>query len=285
MYFGIDIPNFGGDYADVRLVAEVAHEAEDAGWDGFFIWDHIGANWGELAFSDPWIELTAIAQRTERIRFGTLVTPLPRRRPWKLARELVTLDHLSGGRVILGVGIGGGNKDLDSEYRAYSEPAGHRLHGEMLNEGLEVLTGLWSGKPFSYQGQHYRIENVQHLPRPLQQPRIPIWVAGWWPNRKPMRRAANWDGAYPLSLQGGMTPAMLRDCLAYIRSQQPQQRATQPYDLVHAGRLTRKDETAEMALIEEYAAAGVTWWLDCPAEGETLADLRPRIRKGPPGRR
>lgn len=286
MKFAIDIPNFGSDFANVRLVAEVAYEAEQAGWDGFFIWDHIGANWGELEFNDPWVELTAIAMRTERIRLGTLVTPLPRRRPWKLSREVVTLDQLSGGRVILGVGIGGGNEGLDDEYSAYHEVRGHRLHGEMLDEGLEILTGLWSGKEFSYAGQHYQIENVLHLPSPVQQPRIPIWVAGWWPNRKPMRRAARWDGAYPLPRDEDlMTPAALQECLAYIRSQQTPALAAQPYDLVHAGRLTREDEPAERALIEGYASVGVTWWLDHPRQGETLAEMRPRIRKGPPSMR
>jgi len=252
MHFAIDIPNFGGDYANVRLIAEVAREAEDAGWDGFFVWDHIGAGWGEQAFSDPIVLLTAIALRTERIRFGTLVTPLPRRRPWKLSREFVTLDQISGGRVILGVGTGGGSEFLSSEYTAYHELEGNRLHGEMLDESLEILTGLWTGEPFSYRGQHYQIDNVQHLPKPVQQPRMPIWVAGWWPNRKPIRRAAHWDGAYPLSGVGGeMTPPLLQECLAYIRSQQTPERAAQPYDPVHAGRLSGEKTAAELALIEQ----------------------------------
>ncbi len=279
MKFAIDIPNFGGDFANVRLVAEVAHEAEEAGWDGLFVWDRIGDNWGEQELSDPWVLLTAIALRTERIKFGPLVTPLPRRRPWKLAREVATLDQLSRRRLILGVGIGYGQ----TEYTAYHEPEGDRLHAEMLDEGLEVLLGLWSGVPFSYHGKYYQLDNVLHLPRPFQQPRVPIWVAGWWPNRRPMHRAAHWDGAYPLARDTAqMTPADMQACLAYIRSQQTPEQAALPYDIVHASPLKREDEAGEVKLVREYANVGVTWWLDCPAQGETPTQVRQRLQKGPP---
>jgi alkanesulfonate monooxygenase SsuD/methylene tetrahydromethanopterin reductase-like flavin-dependent oxidoreductase (luciferase family) len=281
MKFGIDIPNFGGDYANVRLIAEVAHEAEEAGWDGFFVWDHIGANWGEQAFCDPWMLLTAIALRTERLQLGPMVTPLPRRRPWKVAREVITLDQVSNGRAILGVGLGEG-----SEYSAYHEPGDDREHGEMLDEALDILQGLWSGEAFSYSGKHYQIENVLHLPRPVQPAGIPIWVAGWWPKRKPMRRAARWQGAFPLHRgtdDDQMTPAAFQECLAFIRSQQTAEQARTPYDLVHVGRATYTDRGADAAQIEAYAAAGVTWWLEGAERGEKLADIRQHIRQGPPG--
>ncbi|HEX4205798.1 MAG TPA: LLM class flavin-dependent oxidoreductase [Ktedonobacteraceae bacterium] len=285
MKFGIDIPNFGGDYANVRLVAEVAHEAEEAGWNGFFVWDHIGANWGKSEFSDPWMLLTAIAMRTERMRLGPMVTPIPRRRPWKLAREVATLDQVSNGRVIFGVGLGEGE-----EYSSYHEPGDDRQHGEMLDEGLDILTGLWRGEPFSYDGKYYQVENVLHLPRPVQQSGIPIWVAGWWPNRKPMRRAARWDGVFPLHRNAGnveeMTSLEFQKCLAFIRSQQTAEKASQPYDVVKVGNLPYQDKKGtdmDVARLEEYASAGVTWWLDGPGgPDETLDDVRQFIRKGPP---
>ncbi len=281
MKFAIDIPNCGGAFADARLVAEIAHEAEDAGWDGFFVWDHISDKWGPEVL-DPWVLLAAIAMRTERIKIGPMVTPLPRRRPWKVSREVVTLDQLSGGRVILGVGIGGG-----AEYTDYHEAGDDRLHAEMLDEALELLQLLWSGERISYEGQHYQLQNIRYLPRPVQQPRIPIWVAGVWPNKKPMRRAAQWDGVFPigkgLSHTEQLSPSVVRECLDYVRSQRPPEKAAEPYVMVHNGLLERKDEAKDLALVEEYAAVGVNWWLEniTWASG-SLQEVRERIRKGPP---
>jgi alkanesulfonate monooxygenase SsuD/methylene tetrahydromethanopterin reductase-like flavin-dependent oxidoreductase (luciferase family) len=186
MQFAVDIPNIG-DFADPHTVAELAHEAEECGWDGFFLWDHIGADW-PVPLTDPWVLLAAVALRTSRVRLGPMVTPLPRRRPWKLAREAVTLDHLLRGRLILGVGIGGGG-----EYSCFGELDDARAHGAMLDEGLTVLQGLWSGEPFSFSGAHYQIHGAHFLPRPAQA-QIPVWVAGIWPNKPPFRRAARWDG-------------------------------------------------------------------------------------------
>ncbi len=283
MKFAIDIPNHTGDYADVRLVAEVAHEAEEAGWDGFFVWDHIGANWGESHVSDPWIMLTAIALKTEHMRIGPMVTPVPRRRPWKLAREIVTLDHLTNGRLVLGVGIGAG-----AEYTGYHEPGSDKEHGAMLDEGLEVLMHLWSGEAFDFHGQYYQLDNIRHLPRPVQQqPRIPIWVAGNWPNKKPMQRAARWDGVFPLGQDSGFSEQMsttaIRECLAYIRAQQSPERASQPYDVLNYGLLEGKDKVADAALVETYAEAGVTWWVEnIRWERGSLQEQREYIRKGPP---
>ena len=143
---------------------------------------------------DPWVALSAIALSTRRIRIGTTVTPLPRRRPWKLAREAASVDHLSGGRLILGVGIGGG----EAEWGAFSEETDLRKRGAMLDEALEILVGLWSGKRFHFEGAHYSIKETFFLPTPLQKPRIPIWVGAVWPNKPPLRRAASWDGVFPL---------------------------------------------------------------------------------------
>src|SRR5579884_3931949 len=146
MRYALNLPAFG-EFADVRVLAALAREAEDAGWDGFFIWDHIQSERGR-SVADPWVALAAIAVKTERIRIGALVTPLPRRRPWKFARETATLDHLSGGRLIVGVGIGG---EWYREYSAFGEPVDDKTHAAQLDEGLDVLVGLWSGEPFSYE--------------------------------------------------------------------------------------------------------------------------------------
>jgi alkanesulfonate monooxygenase SsuD/methylene tetrahydromethanopterin reductase-like flavin-dependent oxidoreductase (luciferase family) len=185
MQYALDLPPFG-ELADARALAALAHEAEDAGWDGFFIWDHIQTE-PSMPVADPWVALSALAMTTERIRLGALVTPLPRRRPWKLARETVTLDRLSNGRLILGVGIG--SDHWHHELSTFGEPVDDQTRAAMLDEGLEVLTGLWSGEPFSHQGQHYTVQSARFLPMPVQSPRIPIWVAGIWPRKAPLRRA------------------------------------------------------------------------------------------------
>ena len=166
MRFCISIPNFG-EYADVRRLAELAKEAEENGWDGCFLWDHING-WTQEPMVDPWVALAVMAAATSRIRLGTMVTPLARRRPWKLARETVTLDHLSGGRLILGVGLG---FPPEEEFTRLGEDADDRARARKLDEGLAVLTGLWSGEPFSFQGDEFEIDEATFLPRPLQQPR------------------------------------------------------------------------------------------------------------------
>ena len=276
MRCAINLPTFQA-FADVRALADLAHEAEETGWDGFFLWDHMQtAPNGPTA--DPWIALTAIALRTERIRFGALVTPLPRRRPWKFARETATLDQLSGGRLIVGVGIGG---DWWREYSAFGEPADERTHGAMLDEALDVVTGLWSGEPFSYEGRYYTIHDAQFLPTPKQQPRIPIWVAGIWPHKAPMRRAARWDGVCPIPLKdgGAVSPDEVREILAYISAQRP---TGEPLDVALAGwtgDLT-PDEAAER--LHDLAEAGVTWWQEGFLPGDSIEDVRARIQRGPP---
>jgi alkanesulfonate monooxygenase SsuD/methylene tetrahydromethanopterin reductase-like flavin-dependent oxidoreductase (luciferase family) len=284
MRFAVDIPNigtFGGqgsDFADPRFVAELAHEAEQAGWDGFFIWDHIGADW-PVAIADPWVLLAAAAMRTSAIKLGPMVTPLARRRPWKLARETVTLDHLSQGRLIVGVGLGGGD-----EFARFGEPGDDRDHGAMLDEGLAVLAGLWSGERFSYAGAHYRVDGAHFLPKPVQT-RIPVWAAALWPNKKPVRRAAALDGLFPigktLNFLQQMAPADMRAARDYALAHRPADAG--PFDLVHWGITAGTDPGADRALAEEYAAAGVTWWLENFSNDRgTAEEQRERIRRGPP---
>ena len=181
MQYGINLPPFG-DFGDPRALAELAHEAEQAGWDGFFIWDHIIFDPSFHPMVDPCVGLAAVALSTSRIRIGTMLTPLPRRRPWKLARETVSLDRLSNGRLILGVGIG---DPVQWDYGFFGEETDARVRAQHLDEGLDIVAGLWSGERFSYQGQHYQLQEMIFLPKPVQ-PRIPIWVGGNWPNKPPL---------------------------------------------------------------------------------------------------
>jgi alkanesulfonate monooxygenase SsuD/methylene tetrahydromethanopterin reductase-like flavin-dependent oxidoreductase (luciferase family) len=183
--FALDVST-ADSYSNPRVLADLAAEAEEAGWDGFFVWDAVFARPPQVPMANPWVALSAIATQTRRIRIGAMVTPLARRRPWQVARETVSLDHLSKGRLIFGVGLG--YQALDFE--AFGEEADPKVRGEKLDEGLEVLARLWTGNPVTFQGKHYQVKDVKFFPKPLQTPRIPIWVAGYWPNRRPFRRAA-----------------------------------------------------------------------------------------------
>lgn len=197
MKFGLVLPNFGP-VGDTRLLAELAHAADRSGWDGIFLTDTIQMDGTEsLPASDPWIGLAAIAMRTERIRIGLIVTGVPRYRPWQLARQAVTVDHLSNGRLILGVGSGDPH---DRGFSAFDEDMDPKRRASMLDESLEIIQGLWSVTPFRYHGEHFTINEVTLLPPPLQSPRIPIWVGWTWPSPRPMHRAARWDGAVPFAI-------------------------------------------------------------------------------------
>ncbi|MEO8286951.1 MAG: LLM class flavin-dependent oxidoreductase [Chloroflexota bacterium] len=277
MQFAISAPNFG-QYHDPRLMAKLAHEAEEAGWDGFFLWDHLLWTWPETQpGSDPYILLTAMAMVTERIKLGALVTPIARRRPWKLARELTTLDQLSGGRMVLGAGIGG---DWFGDYSKFGEPPDDKSHGEMLDEGLAVLDGLWSGEPFCYEGKHYKVKDAHFLPRPVQQPRIPIWLAGRWPNKKPFRRAAQWDGIVPLALdeQTHLTPQDIRDLIAYTMEHRT---SSAPFDVVVGG-MTGQDSAQDRDTVDAMIEAGGTWWSEGFDWTYTIEQVHRRIAQGPP---
>ena len=194
MRYAISVPNYG-DFANPAVTIALARDIEAAGWDAFFLWDHVLVRNGNVV-ADPWTLLAAIAVSTERILLGTMVTPLPRRRPWQVVRQIVTLDHLSGGRAMLGVGIGYPPKQ---EYEVFGESGDARVRAELLDEGLDVVTGLMSGRPFSYDGRHFHLDRVEFKPQPVQRPRVPIWVAGTWPYRKPFRRAARYDGVVPIA--------------------------------------------------------------------------------------
>ncbi|MGH2517712.1 MAG: LLM class flavin-dependent oxidoreductase [Ktedonobacterales bacterium] len=288
MRFAINLPQFNA-FADPRALADLAREAEDAGWDGFFLWDHMLSVPG-IPILDPWVALAAIAMSTERIRIGPIVTPLPRRRPWKVAREAATLDQLSHGRLTLGVGLGW---DEWREYSAFGESPNDKTHAAMLDEGLNVMTGLWSGAPFSYSGQHYTVRDAQFLPAPVQSPRIPIWVACLWPNKAPLRRAARWDGVCPILGGPGrqFTPDEVREMLAYIQQHrvadspsrsEENRESDAPFDMVLAGYVGNEPAEQAAERLRAYAEAGVTWWQEGFWWDDTPDIARERIRQGPP---
>jgi alkanesulfonate monooxygenase SsuD/methylene tetrahydromethanopterin reductase-like flavin-dependent oxidoreductase (luciferase family) len=275
MHFGLSFP-LAGQLSDVVAAAELAKEAEVAGWDGCFVWDHLKIA-GTPPLADPWLALALIAQATRRIRLGPLVTPLFRRHPAKLALETVTLDHLSKGRLIMGVGLG---SDLFGEITAFGGPLDDRLRAEMLDEGLTILAGLWSGQPFSIEGKYHRLHNALLVPSCFQSPRIPIWIAGSWPRKAPMRRAVRYDGVVPVcgDLAESLTPLQMHELIRYIR------RFRSPYDPFDVVRFSPRHDARSSQLIAELADAGVTWWIETISLDETddLEQVRYRIRLGPP---
>ncbi len=296
MRFAINIPNFG-DFADPRLVADLARQAEEAGWDGLFVWDHVTYH-KELRreIADPWVLLTAAALATSRIRLGTMITPVARRRVAKLAREVTTLDRLTGGRMILGVGLGA---PLADEYGSFGEPTDPRLLAARLDEGLFALNELWSGSRVTFHGQHVIVNDVAFAPVPVQRPRVPIWVGGNWPAKRPMRRAARWDGAVPiiqvprdpegrsLNPAGDREPpqpdaAFVREVNGFLRDcRSGAGRAAEPFDLLISGSSTPKNAAD---VVGPLAEAGATWWQEC-AWGERLERAEPMLRRigsGPP---
>ena len=289
MLFGISIPAFA-DFSDPRALAELAHEAEAAGWDGFFIWDAIFFDPTFHPMADPWVSLAAVALSTQRMRIGTMITPIARRRPWKLARETVSVDQLSNGRLILGIGLG---DPVQWDFGFFDETTDPRTRARRLDEGLDVLTGLWKGQPFRYQGEQYKVvKEVTFQPTPVQSPRIPIWVGGWWPNKPPMRRAAHWDGVCPLKKGGGtLTPVQWRELLSYI---QEHRISTTPFDAVHSGATPGDNKTQAAEMVQPYANAGMTWWIEpvdpwrfgwsfeVPWAPEATILMRERIQQGPP---
>lgn len=279
MKYAVDIPNFGH-WADPRNVAEFARQIENAGWDGLSVWDHLLV-WDGNAVGDPWIALSAAAATTERISLMMMVTPLPRRRPWKVAREAVSLDHLSNGRFVLGVGIG---FPPEEEFATFGEETDTRYRADLLDESLHIMTGLWSGEEFSHDGTHYKIGPVTFQPTPVQTPRIPIWVAGMWPNRRPFRRAASFDGVAPIVYRDGAHQPLGADDLGEIVDYVGQHRtSTEPFDVtVH--RCLPADAAEARDLLVAMEEAGCTWFRDGwdPAASISPEQWHARALGGPP---
>jgi alkanesulfonate monooxygenase SsuD/methylene tetrahydromethanopterin reductase-like flavin-dependent oxidoreductase (luciferase family) len=259
--FGLHIPNFGA-LSDPAAVAGLAATAEDAGWDGFFLWDHVARPEGVFPMLEPWIGLAAVAARTQRVRIGPLVTPLARRRPWNVARQVASLDHLSGGRVTLGVGLG---VSRGPEFRDFGEEADPRVRGDMLDEGLAIIRAAGTGQPVTHHGEHYRLDGVALEPAPVQAP-VPIWGATERTSGRPVRRAAALDGVFPV----GLGPAQLPDLLANVSALLPG--GLDGYDVVAAG---TDDWRA-------WRDAGATWWLRVLAWSRPLPESEAIAAAGPP---
>jgi alkanesulfonate monooxygenase SsuD/methylene tetrahydromethanopterin reductase-like flavin-dependent oxidoreductase (luciferase family) len=290
MKYGLTLPNAGLG-ANPQVLADLSRDAENAGWDGVFVWDSfepehgVAPHPGDPALAvthDPWIAMAAIAAATTRIRFGPMVTPITRRRPWKLAREAVSLDHLSGGRFTLAVGLGW---TPEGGFSKVGEETDLRVRAERLDEGLAVLDGLWSGEPLVFSGRHFRVDGLRLQPPPLQQPRIPVWVVGGWKSRRSLERALRWDGVIPqrIGSTDPLTPSEITSLAAYVDAHRT---APGHYDIVLEG-LTTGRGTAEIDHVQKYAEAGVTWWLEglwiyiyeTPGRPDPI---RRQINSGPP---
>jgi alkanesulfonate monooxygenase SsuD/methylene tetrahydromethanopterin reductase-like flavin-dependent oxidoreductase (luciferase family) len=269
MRYAVFLPIFDA-LADPILLTQLAVEAEEAGWDGFFVWDHISYRPPVQVVADPWITLGAVAHATERIRIGPMITPLPRRRPAKVARETATLDRLSGGRLTFGVGIGG---DGSGELTATGEELVDRVRAQMLDESLDVLQKAWSGEPISHRGEHYVLDGVRFLPTPVQQPGIPIWVAVRYGNTRPLRRAARYQGVFPIDLD---RPDQLTELLGNLSTLQADGSAPETtYDVAITG-----DARTDPA---PFAEAGATWWLvGFDWQALSVDEVRSVIKAGPP---
>jgi alkanesulfonate monooxygenase SsuD/methylene tetrahydromethanopterin reductase-like flavin-dependent oxidoreductase (luciferase family) len=255
--YGLALPT-GGECGDPRFLVELAQRAEAAGWDGVFPEDYVLYQGDRAAPTCPtWPVLAAIAVRTTRVVLGVEVTPLTRRRPWNVAREVAAVDQLSEGRAVLGVGLGDTGEHVvgDASFTAFGEECDPRLRGEQLDEALEIIAGLWTGEPFSFSGKHFTVEEVTFLPRPVQQPRPPIWVGGGYPHRKPVERALRWDGSCLYNAKHGPLPP---EAVADLRARS----GDRPWTLAVGGSPRREDWEEERAHIASIRDAGADWWIE-----------------------
>ena len=277
--FAVGVPNVGP-FGDARLLTDLAVAAEDSGWDGFFLWDHLLYMYQNWPVADPTVVIAAVAARTSRVRFGVLMNLLARRRVGKVARESVTLDHLSGGRLIVGAGLG----SLAAEFASFGESADPRRRAAALDESLSALTALWRGEPVTFHGEHVTIDDVTMLPVPVQRPRIPIWCGGRWPHRAPFRRAARWDGVMPTHTGYGlgetMPPSELATVLRYLGEHRD---SAAPLDVALEGRTDGSAADRGAAQVRPYREAGLTWWVEALGWWRgSPADALARVRQGPP---
>ena len=273
------IPNVGP-FGDPRLLVGLAVAAEEAGWDGFFLWDHLLWDEPDGHVADPTVVISAVAARTERIRIAIMVNSLARRRPAKVARETATLDVLTAGRLIVGAGLG----TLASEFTAFGESADPRVRAARLDESLHLIDAFWTGQPVTFHGEYLTATGVTMLPRPVQRPRIPVWCGGRWPNKRPFRRAARWDGVMPIHTAYGlgetMPPAELRAAVAYTREHRT---AAGPFDVALEGRTDGSAADRGGQLVASYVPAGLTWWIEALGWWRgTPAEAMSRVRQGPP---
>ena len=272
MRYGLSVPNF----AEPGRLVELATAVESHGWDGFFLWDHILIDRSDPPpVSEPWTTLAAVATATSRVRLGTLVAPVARRRPWVLARQITTVDHLSGGRAVLGVGLG---VPPDAEYLAFGESGEPRAHAALLDEGLTIVDALWSGETVEHTGLAHHLHGVRFLPTPVQRPRVPVWVAAMLPARAGVRRAARWDGVAPICADGEgvrpVSPDELRGIVDEIRDLRGDLAG---FDVVVWAFFADEDQRGA------YVEAGATWLIDGPAPiPDWFDDAMEIATQGPP---
>jgi alkanesulfonate monooxygenase SsuD/methylene tetrahydromethanopterin reductase-like flavin-dependent oxidoreductase (luciferase family) len=261
MRYGLSIPNF----AEPERLLEIAGAVEANDWDGFFLWDHILVDRETaLPISEPWTVLAAVATATSRIRLGTMVTPVARRRPWVLARQVTTVDHLSRGRAVLGVGLG---VPPEAEYTPFGESADPKHHAALLDEGLHLIDALWQGEPVTHDGPLHHLDGVRFLPRPVQQPRVPIWSASSLPALAGVRRAAGWDGIVPIfSTESEFRPATPDEVAGVVADIAAIRETLEDFDVVVWA------IAADAELRVAYAEAGATWLIEGPAPGDDWLD-------------
>lgn len=277
--------------SDPNLAVELAALAEASGWHGFFVWEGIWA-------TDPWATLGAAAMVTDRIKLGTMLTPVPRRRPWELAGQTMTVDRLSGGRVILSAGLG--VSEAEPRFWIFEDDPGRKERAELLDESLDLMQQLWRGRPFEFEGEHYRARRTDSMlpPATVQAPRIPTWVVGLWPRPKSMRRVARYDGWIPNYAPPGnapesadeqqrlFTPEIAAEAMGWIQAERERLGiADRPFDMIQEGTTSGMDAAADAARVRPWVEAGATWWLESdwsvPAE-RIEAAARARIAAGPP---
>lgn len=276
--YGIGLIQFK-EFADPNLVVEFAVEAEKAGWDGFFLCDHLLFEKNEIQpIGEVWVLLSAIAARTSKIKIGTYVSPLTRYSPWQFAKMTATLDVLSNGRLMLGLGIGG----PEDEFEAFGEEYDTKVLAEKLEEELIIIQGLWSGEPFSFSGKYYEIDNVAFLPKPVQYPRIPLLLGGMWPAKKPFVRAAQFDGALPIhkNFPQDLNPEEIRDIIKVINSNRKED---DKFEIIISGTGFFAPEHRK-EIVQSYIDAGVTWWLEHvnTLMQPSVEEMRKIVKLGPP---
>jgi alkanesulfonate monooxygenase SsuD/methylene tetrahydromethanopterin reductase-like flavin-dependent oxidoreductase (luciferase family) len=269
---------------DARTAGDLAAEAEAAGWDGVFTFDAVAID--GLDLDDPWIVLAAMALRTRRVTLGAMVFAPARRRPWLFAKEASTLDRLSGGRLVLPVGLGALD---DRAFGNVGEPVDARTRARLLDETLEIVEGLGGGEPYAHDGEHYRFGAMTLLPRPVQRPRIPVWTVGAWPHERSMRRALRWDGVVlQAPADRGLAsndPGLLADVVAWLRANRDPADAGRPFEVVVDGSTPAGDRGGASRLAAAAADAGATWWIEAEWADTSIVRLRARIAAGPPKRR
>jgi len=286
MFHGVNLPIIG-EFADPALLTELAVDAEQAGWDGVFVWDALLFDVATMPpVLDPWIVLAVVAGRTTRVKVGPMCAQLARRPPWDVARQVVTLDRLSQGRVILGAALGYAG---EADFAHFGLPSDPRARADLLDESLQVIAGLCSGEAFEHRGRHFTIERTVFRPGPVQR-RIPVWIGGYWPRKRPMRRAAQWQGAFPapqvVPTADGFAaipfaPKDVQEVRRYVERHRP---GDEPFDFVISHQLPLDDPAEAADEVAQYEQAGVTWivrdWLPWEIGPD---DVRAQIRRGPLG--